>query len=184
MSPTKSSSSQENPPSLTHALVELSYMDTIRHTHIGPIACEANISRPNDSSLSWPNRYVAIQWMRVRTAKAISAAEHLARIGELDPAKKELRKWVEEFHREAFEIAANEDPLIVQLSVDLKECVDMLNEKKYNAYVENEMGVRVQSHFSQRCSEPMTGKVNVYRTGQKSLRAQAFKQQGSSMLKR
>ncbi len=182
MAPTKTS--QDDPPSLSHALVELSYLDTIRHCHIGPLSCTANISRPSNNLVSWPNRYVAVQWMRVRTAKAISAAEELARLGNIDEAKAGLSKWMTEFNRESFEIAANEDPLIMQLGIDLKECLEVLKDKSYNVFAENELGVRMQAHLSQRCSEPITGKRNVYRTGQKSLRAQSFKKGSGSTLKR
>mmetsp|Transcript_20745 Transcript_20745/g.43574 ORF Transcript_20745/g.43574 Transcript_20745/m.43574 type:complete len:554 (+) Transcript_20745:44-1705(+) len=181
MAPTKTS---QDDPSLGHALVELSYMDTIKHCYIGPLTCTANISRPSNNLVSWPNRYVAVQWMRVRTAKAISAAEELAKLGNIDEAKASLSKWMTEFNRESFEVAANEDPLIVQLGIDLKECLEVLKDKNHNVFAENELGVRMQAHLSQRCSEPITGKRNVYRTGQKSLRAQSFKKGSGSTLTR
>lgn len=103
-----------------------------------------------------------IQWLRVRTAKVISQAEQLARIGEIDKAKTEITKWIEEFHKEKFEIGLEEDPLLDQLLVDLTDCLNVLKGTNYNAYVENELGVRMQAHFSQRCSEPSL-KRNVYR---------------------
>eukprot|EP00986_Skeletonema_menzelii_P015159 scaffold11171_cov139-Skeletonema_menzelii.AAC.2 len=137
------------------------------------------IKRPNSQELAWPNREVAIHWLRVRTANCIAQAETLAKVGELDKAKKELEEWIEEFTRESFEIGATKEPLIEQLQSDLTESLDLLNEGAYNAYVENDLGVRVRTHMSQRCSEPFTGKRNVYRTGQKRFRAQAFHNKGN-----
>lgn len=180
-SPSQSSTLQDN-ISIPHALVELTYMDTIRHTRVGPISSVALIKRPNSQDLSWPNRYVAIQWLRVRTALCIAQAESLARLGELDRAKKELTDWTEEFTGESFEIGANKEPLIKQLRLDLTESLDLLKGNSYNAYIENDLGVRVHTHMSQRCSEPITGKRNVYRTGHKRLRAQAFNK-GSTISK-
>eukprot|EP01083_Nonionella_stella_P119260 356410_1 len=157
-----------------HADVQLSYVDTIKHSCIGPLSCTATIARPPNDDLGWPNRYVAIQWMRVRTANIIAKAEQLAKSGELDQAKKELDNWIEDFQKEKFEIGSK-DPLLDQLLIDLSGSLDMLKGTDYNAYIENELGVRMQAHFSQRCSEPL-GKRSVYRTAQKSLRAQTFNQ--------
>lgn len=170
---------QDSTPAIPHALVELSYIDTIHHTHVGPVSSVAVIKRPNSQELAWPNREVAIHWLRVRTANCIAQAETLAKLGELDKAKKELEAWKEEFTRESFEIGAKKEPLIEQLQLDLMESLDLLNGDAYNAYVENDLGVRVRTHMSQRCSEPFTGKRNVYRTGQKRFRAQAFHNEGN-----
>jgi hypothetical protein len=176
--------SNASPIFYPHALVELSYIDTIRHRSIAPISFLAGIARPNSNEISWPNQYVAVQWLRVRTAKAIRQAEQLAKDGEIDQAKDGLTKWIEEFNKESFEIGSKDDPLIKQLLVDLTECLDLIKGKNYNAYVENELGVKMHSHFSQRCSEPMVaGKHNVYRTGQKSFKAQAFKRGSGSKKK-
>lgn len=173
---------EDDTPAIPHALVELTYIDTIHHTRVGPVSSVAVIKRPNSQDLSWPNRDVAIQWLRVRTANCIAQAESLARLGELDKAKKELGDWIEEFTRESFEIGADKEPLIKQLRLDLTESLDLLKGNVYNSYVENDLGVRVHTHMSQRCSEPFTGKRNVYRTGQKRFRAQAF-DKGSSLSK-
>lgn len=167
-----------------HALVQLSYNDTIKHTQVGPITLSAHIARPNDKEVSWANQYVAIQWLRVRTARSIEKAEKLSKDGDVDLAKEELTNWIEYFHKEAFEIGATDDPLVKQLLSDLTECLDVLQKKDYNAYSENELGIKINTHYFQRCSEPIiSGKHNVYRTAQKSFRAQAFKQ-GSSSSKR
>jgi hypothetical protein len=176
---------QDSTPDIPHALVELTYIDTIHHTCVGPVSSVALIKRPNSQDLSWPNRDVAIQWLRIRTANCIAQAESLAKLGELDKAKKELGDWIEEFTRESFEIGAAKDPLIEQLRLDLTESLDLLKKKgdAYSAYVENDLGVRVRTHMSQRCSEPFTGKRNVYRTGQKRFRAQAFDKKGSTLSK-
>lgn len=173
---------EDTAPAIPHALVELTYVDTIHHTRVGPVSSVAVIKRPNSPDLSWPNRDVAIQWLRVRTANCIAQAESLARLGELDKSKKELGDWIEEFTRECFEIGADKEPLIEQLRLDLKESLDLLKGNVYNAYVENDLGIRVHTHMSQRCSEPFTGKRNVYRTGQKRFRAQAF-EKGSTLSK-
>ena len=178
--PSQSLSLQDTHPALAHALVELTYDDTIHHTRVGPLSSVALIKRPNSTELSWPNRYVAMQWLRVRTAICIAQAESLDRLGELDKAKTELTEWIEEFTRESFEIGADKEPLIEQLRLDLTESLDLLKGNAYNAYVENDLGVRVHTHMSQRCSQPFTGKRNVYRTGQKRLRAQAFNE-GSAL---
>lgn len=131
-------------PSLfPHATVELSYFDTIKHNMIGPLSCTAQIARPNNDDLGWPNRYVALQWMRVRTAKVIADAWHLEQIGDLERAKHKLSSWIEEFQKEKFEIGSDE-PLLEQLLVDLTGCLDMLKKTNYDAYIENELGVRMQ----------------------------------------
>ena len=162
--------------------MELSYIDTIHHTRVGPLSSVAVIERPNSQDLAWPDRDVAIQWLRVRTANCIAQAESLAKLGELDKAKQELEEWIEEFTRESFEIGAAKEPLIEQLQKDLEESLELLKKDTYNAYVDNDLGVRVRTHMSQRCSEPFTGKRNVYRTAQKSFRAQAF-HKGSTVSK-
>jgi hypothetical protein len=168
---------------LPHAIVQLSYNDTIKHTQVGPIALTAHIARPNDKEVSWSNRYVAIQWLRVRTARTIGKAEKLAKDGEVDQAKEELTNWIESFHKEAFEIGATDDVLVKQLLLDLTECLDVLKKNDYSPYNDNELGIKMNTHNFQRCSEPiLSGKQNVYRTAQKSFRAQAFKQ-GSSVSK-
>ena len=172
--PSQSLSLRDTHPALAHALVELTYNDTIHHTRVGPVSSVALIKRPNSTELSWPNRYVEMQWLRVRTVICIAQAESLARLGELDKAKKELTQWIEEFTRESFEIGADKEPLIEQLRLDLTESLDLLKGDAFNAYIDNDLGVRVHTHMSQRCSQPFTGKRNVYRTGQKRLRAQAF----------
>ena len=133
----------DTPTLFPHAIVELSYFDTIKHTLIGPLTCTALIARPNNDDLGWPNGYVAIQWMRVRTAKVIADAWQLEQIGDLDRAKLKLSGWIEEFQKEKFEIGSNE-PLLDQLLVDLTGCLDMLKKTNYDAYVENELGVRMQ----------------------------------------
>ena len=186
-------------PGIDHAYVELSYMDTIKHDFVGPLSCAAAIERPNNDDLGWPEPHVAVQWMRIRTAKVISQAEDLAKRGELDKATEEITNWMDAFQKERFEIGSR-DPLLEQLLADLMDCLEMLKGTEYNAYVENELGVRMQvrclfhvesncysesvyshnelapqAHFSQRCSEPL-GKKSVYRTAQKSFRAQAFDQ--------
>ena len=130
-------------PLFVHAVVELSYTDTIKHDLIGPWSCAAVISRPNNDDLGWPNRYVAVQWMRVQTAEVISRAEQLAKEGEVDKAKTELNDWIRDFQKERFEIGSN-DPLLDQLLLDLTDSLDMLKGTTYNAYVENELGVRMQ----------------------------------------
>lgn len=173
---------KDSTPAIPHALVELTYIDTIHHTRVGPLSSVAVIKRPNSQDLAWPNRDVAIQWLRVRTANCIAQAESMAKIGELDKAKKEVEDWIEEFTRESFEIGAANEHLIEQLQKDLVESLELLKGDTYNAYVENDLGVRVRTHMSQRCSEPFTGKRNVYRTAQKTFRAQAF-QKGSAMSK-
>lgn len=133
--------------------------------------------------MSWSNQYVAIQWLRVRTARTIGKAEKLAKDGEVDLAKEELTNWIEYFHKEAFEIGATDDVLVKQLLSDLTECLDVLKKNDYTPYADNELGIKMNTHYFQRCSEPiMSGKHNVYRTAQKSFRAQAFKQ-GSSVAK-
>lgn len=138
---------------LPHALVQLSYNDTIKHTQVGPIALTAHIARPNDKEVSWSNQYVAIQWLRVRTARIIGRAEKLAKEGEVDLARSELSNWIEDFHKEAFEIGATNEPLVKQLLADLTECLRVLKKKDYNAYDENELGIKMTTHYSQRCSE-------------------------------
>ncbi|KAL7553286.1 hypothetical protein ACHAWF_017103 [Thalassiosira exigua] len=169
----KKTSDDETQP-LCHALVKLSYVDTIKHSFVGPLTGTAVIARPNDDDLGWPNHHVAKQWMRVRTAKVISEAEQLAKIGDFERARTKIESWLEEFQKESFEIGSKEeDSLLLSLREDLTDCLDVLKASDYNPYVENELGVRVQAHFSQRCSEPQ-GKRNVYRTAQKSFRAQAF----------
>ncbi|KAL7544078.1 hypothetical protein ACHAXR_013509 [Thalassiosira sp. AJA248-18] len=172
---TLASPKTDGPNLIPHATIELSYVDTIMHSFVGPLSGTAIIARPNNDDLGWPNKYVAVQWMRVRTAKTIAEAERFAKMGELDNAKNQLTNWIEEIEREKFElgIGSKDDPLLDQLLVDLTDCLDMLKGANYNAYVENELGVRMQAHFSQRCSEP-GNKRNVYRTAQKSLRAKAF----------
>lgn len=176
------SSLEDSTPAIPHALVELTYIDTIHHTRVGPVSSVAVIKRPNSQDLAWPNRDVAIQWLRVRTANCIAQAESMAKLGELDKAKKEVEDWIEEFTSESFEIGAAKEPLIEQLQKDLAESLELLKGDTYNAYVENDLGVRVRTHMSQRCSEPFTGKRNVYRTAQKTFRAQAF-QKGSALSK-
>ena len=156
-----------------HSIVELSYFDTLKHAFGGPLTGTAFIARPNSSELSWPNKYVAIQWLRVRTAKALYDADQEAKNGNVDKAERTLEAWLKEFRRENFEIGSTE-PLLDQLLVDLTESLDLLTKTEYNPYSFSTLGVRMQAHFSQRCSEPITGKTSVYRTAQKSLRAQAF----------
>jgi len=63
--------------------------------------------------------------------------------GELDQAKKELDSWVEEFQKEKFEIGSK-DPLLDQLLVDLTDSLEIVKGTSYNAYEENELGVRMQ----------------------------------------
>ncbi len=134
-------------PSLfPHSIVELSYFDTIKHVSIGPLLCTTLIARPYNDYLGWPNCYVAIQWMRVRTAKVIADAWQLEQIGDLDLAKQKLTNWIEEFNKEKFEIGS-EEPLLEQLLVDLNGCLGMLKKTNYDAYVENELGVRMQVSF-------------------------------------
>ena len=58
-SPSKSSGNE--PALIPHANVELSYVDTIMHSYIGPVQCSAAIARPISDDLGWPNRYVAVQ---------------------------------------------------------------------------------------------------------------------------
>ena len=190
---------------LPHAIVELSYVDTIKHSLIA-LSGTCAISRPNSDDLAWPNQHVALQWLRVRTATVIQDAQLNAKNGDVDKAKTDLQTWIDEFNKEKFEIGAQEDPLVDQLLVDLMESLDLLKKTEYDAYAENDLGVRMQvsygprnntlsrfqyvlyqaqliyllcyavisqTHFSQRCSEPI-GKRNVYRTASKSLRSQAF----------
>lgn len=95
-----------------HALVQLSYNDTIKHSRIGPVSLMAFIARPNDKEVSWPNRYVTVQWLRVRTVKVIGRAEKLSKDGEVDLAKTEITNWIEDFHKESFEVGAQEDALV------------------------------------------------------------------------
>lgn len=171
---------------LPHALVQLSYSDTLKHALVGPIALTAHIARPNNKEVSWPNPYVACQWLRVRTVRVstnaltsiangdgstlnfemshllnqiIDRADRLSKDGEVDMAKEVLTNWIEEFHKEAFEIGMQEDALVKQLLKDLTECLDVLKRKDYSAYAENELGVKMNTHYFQRCSEPiMSGK--------------------------
>ena len=84
--------------------------------------------------------------MRVRTAKVIADAWQLEQIGDLDRAKQKLTSWIEEFNKEKFEIGS-EEPLLEQLLVDLNGCLGMLKKTNYDAYVENELGVRMQVSF-------------------------------------
>jgi hypothetical protein len=130
-------------PYFPHAIVDLSYFDTIKHTLIGPLSCTALIARPNNNDLSWPDRRVAVQYMRVRTAKVIAEAWNLEQRGELDRAKQKLSNWIEEFQKEKFEIGSGE-PLLDQLLVDLTVCLGALKIAKYDEYAENELGVRMQ----------------------------------------
>ncbi|KAL3803840.1 hypothetical protein HJC23_004002 [Cyclotella cryptica] len=181
ISPTTMKNGSSSAHLFPHAIVQLSYNDTLNHSRIGPVSLPALIARPNDRELSWPNRYVTIQWLRVRTVRVIGRAEKLSKDGEVDLAKTEIINWIEEFHKESFEVGAQEDALVVQLLSDLTECLDILKRKDYNAYAENELGVKMNTHYFQRCSEPIiSGKQNVYRTGQKSFRAQAFKRGSGS----
>jgi hypothetical protein len=130
-------------PYFPHAIVDLSYFDTIKHTLIGPLSCTALIARPNNNDLSWPDRRVAVQYMRLRTAKVIAEAWNLEQRGELDRAKQKLSNWIEEFQKEKFEIGSGE-PLLDQLLVDLTVCLGALKIAKYDEYAENELGVRMQ----------------------------------------
>lgn len=97
---------------LPHALVQLAYNDTIKHVSVGPMSVRAHIARPNDKEVSWSNQYVAIQWLRVRTVQVMERADKLSKDGDLDLAKAELANWIEEFHKEAFEVGAQEDLLV------------------------------------------------------------------------
>ena len=160
-----------------HSTIELSYIDTIKHSVVGPLIERALISRPNTSEMGWPNQHVAIQWSRVRTANVISNVEQSAKMGDVDKAKKDLSSWLQEFEKEMFEIGGLSNALLAQLHQDCKESLVLLESTSYNAYVDNDLGVKCQAHLSQRCSQPLIrGKANVYRTAQKALRAQQFDQ--------
>jgi len=139
-------------------MCQLSYNDTLKHVFVGPITLSAQIARPNTKEVSWPNQYVVSQWLRVRTVRVIKRAEMLARAGEVNQAKEELVNWIEEFHKEAFEVGIKDDVLVKQLLLDLTDCLNVLKRKDYSSYSENELGVKMNTHYFQRCSEPMTGK--------------------------
>ena len=128
---------------IPHAIVELSYVDTIKHSLIA-LSKTCDIFRPNSGDISWPNQYVAIQWLRVRSAKVIQDAELNAKNGDVDKAKNDLQTWIDEFNKEKFEIGAQRDPLVDQLFVDLTESLDLLKKTDYDAYAENDLGVRMQ----------------------------------------
>ena len=60
---------------IPHALVQLTYYDTISSAQVGPITLTAHISRPNDNEVSWRNPSVTCQLLRVRTVDAIMRAK-------------------------------------------------------------------------------------------------------------
>lgn len=129
---------------IPHATVELSYVDTLKHSNVGAITRVAAIARPLSNYLGWPNKYVATQWMRVRTAKVIAEAQNLASMGEVDAAKLSISNWINDVKKEKFELGASNLPLLDQLLNDLNDCFEVLSHSNYNAYSENELGVRVQ----------------------------------------
>jgi len=167
---------------IPHALVQLTYYDTINETQVGPIPLTAHISRPNDNEVSWRDPSVTCQLLRVRTVEAIMRAKkeeskeqfvncfverscmnsYIARStvsqaddGNVDLAKQELEEWIEEFHKEAFEVGASNTVLVKQLLVDLTDCLTALAKHEYNPYAVNDLGVKMNTHWLQRCSEPI-----------------------------
>lgn len=42
-----------------------------------------------------------------------------------------------------------------QLLSDLTESLDALRQKDYNSYAENDLGIKIHTHYFQRCSEPL-----------------------------
>ena len=44
--------------------------------------------------------------------KVIGRAEKLSKDGEVDLAKTEITNWIEDFHKESFEVGAQEDALV------------------------------------------------------------------------
>eukprot|EP00978_Attheya_sp_CCMP212_P026865 scaffold89095_cov46-Attheya_sp.AAC.4 len=158
---------------IPHAIVSLTYMDTIRKRAVTRSPLTAFISRPDGREMSDSNLHVAVQWLRVRATKAMTEAGQLSRNGDLKGARGVIQNGLNEIWREST-IGIQSDPIVAQVIVDLNEVLQGLESTiVYDGYGAYHLESKRQTHMMQRSAESSTNTNNVYQG--KSKRAMAHR---------
>jgi hypothetical protein len=159
---------------IPHAMVQLSYTDTICKTTCtaGPIVC--SIARPKGSEVSESNPQVEAQWLRIFAAGEMEAADAEAQNSNLQAAIDRLNNIMTMITGAA--PAVRSTPLVMALQTDIR-CVQshFSSMAKYRSVGQHAIRQKGAYLVQQRCTESTPEASNAYRVSKKSKMATLFK---------
>jgi hypothetical protein len=157
---------------IAHAIVSLSYTDTIekRPIETGPVKC--SINRPPGNEVSETHLHVLVQGLRIKATEEMAEAEKDCQAGNLSSARAKIQRTQEMIQRTP---GVQGDPVVEQLSFDLSTVAQGLDsQRSYTSYGRHTMQRSAQAHRRQRCSESAPDTPSVYRVSGKGARSRAF----------
>jgi hypothetical protein len=159
---------------IPHAMIQLSYTDTIYKTACtaGPILC--SIARPKGSEVSESNPQVEAQWLRIFAAGEMEAADAEAQNNNLQAAIDRLNNTMSMIAGTA--PAVRSTPLVMALQTDIR-CVqsNFSSTAKYRSVGQHAIRQKGAYMMKQRCTESTPESSNAYRVSKKTKMATFFK---------
>jgi hypothetical protein len=166
----------DNPSSLAvpHLWASLAYTDILTNMPArSPNHVVCMIERPANDQLSMDVNYVAKQWIRVLASKEMEVAEGLAKIGQLDEAKRHLQGVLNSIAQAELDVQT--DDMVNQLSSDLNMSMNGFSSMTaYEAVGSKNITRHRQTYTSQRMSQADSQTTSPYRTSNKLQMAQKF----------
>merc|ERR1712130_657647 len=104
---------------IPHALIHLTYMDTINKQLVESKSVIGSIARPKNSEVSPINQYVGLQMLRINTTNIIANVEEIGERGDLSVAKSKIESYRKQLKDEASALGKQSDPLIAQMMDEL-----------------------------------------------------------------